>query len=95
MKKLLLYLVSAFPFFTFSQDFNGVWADSSNIDFTNCTAVFSTIKEAIMNDQNDVAELCCKQTCCADGCCSEGCKTGECSSSCCKDGCCDDSDNCC
>tara|TARA_Y100000589_G_scaffold228213_1_gene215666 strand:+ start:277 stop:669 length:393 start_codon:yes stop_codon:yes gene_type:complete len=47
MKKLLLYLVSAFPFFTFSQNFNGVWADSSNINFSNCTAIFSVKKDSV------------------------------------------------
>ena len=50
---------------------------------------------AIMTEQTNIVESCCKQTCCADGCCSEGCNTGECSSSCCSDGCCSDTVNCC
>ncbi len=50
---------------------------------------------AIMNDDNELVGICCKESCCANGCCSDGCKTGECSSTCCSDGCCDDSDNCC
>tara|TARA_B100000674_G_scaffold129521_1_gene99776 strand:- start:7927 stop:8313 length:387 start_codon:yes stop_codon:yes gene_type:complete len=47
MKKLLSGLIIAFPFFTFSQNFNGVWTDSSSTDFSNCTAVFSVKKDSV------------------------------------------------
>ena len=66
-----------------------------HISVINVDYMYVINKVAIMNDENDLAVVCCKETCCADGCCSDGCKTGECSSTCCRDGCCDDSDNCC
>ncbi|MBO73110.1 MAG: hypothetical protein CMD35_05760 [Flavobacteriales bacterium] len=47
MKNLLLTLALFFPVFTFSQNFNGVWVDSSSADFSNCTAVFSIKKDSV------------------------------------------------
>lgn len=52
-------------------------------------------RRAIMTEQIDDLNICCKNTCCASGCCSDGCNTGECSNSCCSDGCCSEADNCC
>ena len=46
--KILLYNFFLFlPMFTFSQEFSGVWADSSNTNFSNCTAVFSVKKDSV------------------------------------------------
>tara|TARA_B100001173_G_scaffold311601_1_gene329405 strand:- start:3666 stop:4046 length:381 start_codon:yes stop_codon:yes gene_type:complete len=47
MKTLLYTFFISLPIFTFSQDFSGVWADSSNVNFSNCTAIFSVKKDSV------------------------------------------------
>ena len=47
MKTLLYTFFISLPIFTFSQDFSGVWADSSNVNFSNCTAIFSVTKDSV------------------------------------------------
>jgi hypothetical protein len=47
MKLLIITLCISFPIFTFSQSFNGVWVDSSDVNFSNCTAVFSVKKDSV------------------------------------------------
>ncbi len=47
MKTLLFTLFVSLTIFTYSQDFNGVWADSSNVNFSNCTAIFSVKKDSV------------------------------------------------
>ena len=47
MKKFVFALILFFPLITFSQNFNGVWTDSSSTDFSNCTAIFSVKKDSV------------------------------------------------
>ena len=47
MKNSIFVTALLFPFFIFSQNFNGVWSDSSSADFSNCTAVFSIKKDSV------------------------------------------------
>ena len=47
MKKLIIILYTYLPFVSFSQDFSGIWTDSTNADFSNCTAIFSVSNDSV------------------------------------------------
>ena len=47
MKKLLLAFAICIPLFSFSQNFNGIWVDSSSTSFSNCSAVFSVKNDSV------------------------------------------------